>query len=118
MRLALDPDAPARTRAALSDWLAGHRRLPDVLLAASELVTNAVVHSDPASAQVVVRVERVDGKVRVVVSQPGSGEIRDSREAPPASQPTGRGIRIADAVSDRIGWCSDDEVRVWFEVDG
>jgi hypothetical protein len=67
---------------------------------------------------VVVRVERGGTTVRVVVAQPGGGEVQSSTEAPPASQPTGRGIRIVTAVCDRIGWRSDDEVRVWFEVDG
>jgi anti-sigma regulatory factor (Ser/Thr protein kinase) len=85
-----------------------------ILLMVSELATNAVVH---AGGGFVVRVERVDGSIRVTVTDGGSG--RPVVQHPDEHQPHGRGLRIVDELSDE--WGSEDTAAhgkaVWFRID-
>lgn len=82
-------------------------------LMVSELVTNSIRH---AQSWFRVTVDRSGDGVRVEVSDQGNGEptLRD----PSPSEPTGRGLRLVDAMSarwgvDRVG----SETTVWFELD-
>jgi GAF domain-containing protein len=113
--LANDVDAAAHARrfvvAALTDW--DLRDLADdAVLAASELVTNAVLHGVPP---VELRVLPVPGGVRV--------EARDGSRVSPVrplattDTMTGRGIALVEAVSAR--WGIDqlaDGKAVWCEL--
>jgi GAF domain-containing protein/anti-sigma regulatory factor (Ser/Thr protein kinase) len=113
--LDIDVDSAARARRfvveALVDW-----QLPDLaddaVLAASELVTNAVLHGEPP---VELRVLHVPGGIRV--------EARDGSRVSPVrplattDTMTGRGIALIEAVSAR--WGVDqlpDGKAVWCEV--
>jgi len=69
-----------------------------VALMVSELATNALVH---AAGGFEVSVERTDGSVLVSISDRGEG--RPVLQAPPSSEPHGRGLRIVDRLSDEWG---------------
>lgn len=105
------PEARRFVLSALDGTSVAHRR-DDVALAATELVTNAVLHGrEPIS--VTVRV--VDGGVSI--------EIRDGSALSPAfsmldpTAVTGRGLLLVSAVADRWGVDPDGEGKVvWFVV--
>ena len=87
-----------------------------VSLMVSELATNALVH---AAGGFVVSVERSDGAVLVSISDRGEGT--PVLQAPPSSEPHGRGLRIVDKLSDEWGISplSDGGRRgktVWFRM--
>jgi anti-sigma regulatory factor (Ser/Thr protein kinase) len=116
------PAAPAVARAAISDHLKGRLdsgRLNDVLLAVSELVTNAVRHASQASgrADVAMAVARSDQTVRIAVTDCAPGD-------PPRMKPTdahergGLGLLLVESLSERWGVERRGEAtkEVWFEV--
>lgn len=86
-------------------------------LAASELVTNSIVHPQ----------DRPEPLVRLVVATGLSGvrvEVRDGggpfESAPrdPSEHTTsGRGLRLVDVLVDRWGTNHEDGNLVWFEID-
>lgn len=119
-RFDLDSTAPARARAFLSQVLQGTNRLGDVLLAASELVTNAVVHGDRGVApHLTLRAERRGSLTRVVVEHAGVAAIGEVGEPPSPERFTGRGLSIVASLATRMGVdTTGGSVRVWFEVDG
>ena len=99
----------------LVDWPA--EAVERTRAAASELVTNAVVHGDlhPDDDSLVVSMMVRGGRVRVSVQQPTAVPPlaeRASREGHP-----GIGLTIVSALSDDWGFCSEAPGRVWFEVD-
>ena len=84
-----------------------------VLLLTSELVTNACLH---AGTDTHVTVRLLPDIVRVEVVD-GDAHVPAPREAAP-EEPSGRGLMILDALSDRWGVDRLDEggKRVWCEV--
>ena len=85
-----------------------------VVLLASELVSNAVVHGPEAGA---VRIHvRIDGAtVRVGVRDSGGGTPTVGHPEPTA--PSGRGLALVEALSSDWGIQSHpDGKTVWFEV--
>jgi two-component sensor histidine kinase len=64
----------------------------------SELVTNAVRH---AAGEFTVAVDRNEERIRVAVSDNGSG--RPSLRHPDPTEPSGRGLQIVSALSDDWG---------------
>lgn len=85
----------------------------DLELITSELATNAVLH---ARTPFEVRVRAVDGHLRVEVAD-GSPALPVVKEHG-SEAPTGRGLKILDAIADRWGVDpTDDGKVVWFEVD-
>ena len=87
-----------------------------VALMVSELATNALVH---AAGGFEVSVERSDGTVFVSVSDRGEGT--PVLQAPPSSEPHGRGLRIVDQLADDWGISPlpDGDRRgktVWFRL--
>ena len=87
-----------------------------VSLMVSELATNALVH---AAGGFEVSVERSDATVFVSVSDRGEGT--PVLQAPPSSEPHGRGLRIVDKLADDWGISplSDGDRRgktVWFRL--
>jgi GAF domain-containing protein/anti-sigma regulatory factor (Ser/Thr protein kinase) len=113
--LDLDVDAAARARRFVVDALRDWNLLEladDAVLAASELVTNAVLHGEPP---VELRVLAVPGGIRV--------EARDGSHVSPVrplattDNMTGRGIALIEAVATRWGVDQLPEGKaVWCEV--
>jgi nitrate/nitrite-specific signal transduction histidine kinase len=111
LQLQLPPEsgAPAAARRALRTLPLGDRA-DDVLLIASELVTNAVVHADTAEPIELTAECRPDS-TWVEVRDRGTGF-----GAPPVGQ--GHGLQILALASERWGIVHDDCTAVWFEVAG
>lgn len=114
-----DLEAPREARRFVERTLGrevGERWLETATLLVSELVTNAVMHTD---TDVVVAIDRADGRVVVSVTDrdPGSAEAVTPRRGRGTSDPTGRGLQIVDALADRWGVETSDTTKVvWFEL--
>jgi two-component sensor histidine kinase len=116
LELESTPEASGRAREELRllEGRIGSRRLSDLLLVLTELITNSVKFGP--GVQIDVRLEiRDDDSIGGLVVDGGSGrvEIRDSSIA----EPGGFGLRIVDQLA------SDWGVRprtsdVWFELGG
>jgi anti-sigma regulatory factor (Ser/Thr protein kinase) len=111
------PSASAAVREELSrldelGWILG-----DVMLVASELVNNAVVHSGATPHHHLhVRASRREGRLIVSVRDPGfSGDSAGPR-AQNALQIGGWGLQIVEALCERWGEERDDGYRVWAEL--
>lgn len=115
--LPCDPGAPAAVRQALADvdesgWLLG-----DAMLIASELVTNAVLHSGCAEHHTVsVRASLRGDRLLIAVHDPGvSGQVAQPRRSE-SSAPGGWGLRIVEQLAERWGYERPDGYRVWAEL--
>ena len=87
----------------------------DVRLLTSELVANAVEHSD-GTGEVEVRIALEDAKLRVEVLDDGEGfEWVPRRED--AGNERGWGLHFTDAVSSRWAIERGERNCVWFELD-
>lgn len=115
-RLTAEPSAVRAARRVVCD-VVGQALPPgdldDVLLATSEVVTNALEHGGPP---VELCVDYEDSHVRVEVrdGSPLPPRLRD--DAPGPSEVRGRGMVIVDRCTDR--WGTDplaDGKKVWFE---
>ena len=123
LELPRDPQSPARARAEVRELLAGHDRtqVGDVVLLASEIVTNAVVHPDSASgAPIGLRIFTYEEGVRIEVDDDGQGFDVVARAEPEDER--GRGLFLVDRFSSRwgTGHIRADRGRrfvVWFEFD-
>lgn len=85
----------------------------DVELMVSELVTNAIKHSQPPCS---VALELTSGQVRVEVRDAGPG-VPEMRHPTP-DEPSGRGLRIVSELADE--WGADRTFAantVWFRLD-
>lgn len=117
LELPCDPEAPASVRAALGanerlGWVMG-----DVMIVASELVTNAVLHSGCSPEHVLRVTTTIDsGCVRILVEDPGISH--GSAHPGPISEFTdvGVGLLIVDQLVDRWGAERDVGYRVWAEL--
>ena len=109
LQLQLPPEtgAPAAARRALRTLPLGDRA-DDVLLIASELVTNAVLHADSAEPIELVAECRPDA-MWVEVRDHGRGFESGTLQE-------GNGFLILDATSDRWGMVRDHGTAIWFEV--
>lgn len=123
LELDRDPTAPARARAELRDALAdgvGEADRATLTLLTSELVTNAVIHSGADAGDTVwLRITSYPDRVRIEVTDPGSGfEIGN---LPPRPRDFGgHGLVVVEGLSSRWGTTregSDGGFRVWFELD-
>jgi anti-sigma regulatory factor (Ser/Thr protein kinase) len=83
-----------------------------VVLAVSELVTNALLHAGRSGE---VRVRHVDGTVRVEVDDPSTAEPRPCDPDP--REPGGRGLRIVDHLARTWGVDPGPNGKtVWCEI--
>jgi serine/threonine-protein kinase RsbW len=110
------PDAPALARRFVTNLLADVPRdiADEIAIMVSELATNCVRHT---VTDFTVRVEQTPSEVRVDVTDTGGGtpEVR----APDLSEPSGRGLRIVQELSDYFGFTERDDgpgKTVWFVV--
>ena len=88
-----------------------------MLLVASELVTNAVVHSgcEPGH-RLNVRVSEQSERVLISVHDPGVSEHRAAVRPAGGSAVGGWGLRLVAQLAERWGADRPDGYRVWAEV--
>jgi anti-sigma regulatory factor (Ser/Thr protein kinase) len=126
MSLDRTPEAPARARAELRHAIAG--RLSDrdsaaATLLTSELVTNAVIHPGEAvGGSVGLRITTYNDRVRVEVTDEGSGFEPGALPARRPREAGGHGLIVVDGLSSRWGTArrrvgEGDGFCVWFELD-
>src|SRR5436305_2948102 len=104
LRLRCDVSAPARARKALERLSEIHPVRQDALLVASELTTNAVLHSGAApNGRIEVCAELVPDGLRIEVIDEGrSGDTPHTRESDIA-RPGGFGLPVVEAIAHRWG---------------
>lgn len=100
-------------RHVLESWRCD-RTLEAVLLAANEVVTNAIIHAN-SEVELVVRLSKQVIRIEVVDAADQLPTPRDARD----DSLGGRGLKVLDAVATRWGVDSlPTGKRVWFEVPG
>ncbi len=113
--LAPDPTSPAEARRLVRAALAGTVAadlLAQILVAVSELTTNAVEH---AATPFEVRAGCVDGHVRVEVADHDPTLPTGGADPGPAAV-TGRGLLLVERIADRWGVDADASGKtLWFE---
>jgi anti-sigma regulatory factor (Ser/Thr protein kinase) len=115
-QLTPEPASVRAARQAVRDavrGIVGEDTLADLLLATSELVTNAVEHGAPPIA---LLVEGDEHRVRVEVRD--GSPLRPRPGSPRAADVRGRGIQIVEQLAHR--WGVDEHVdgkSVWLELD-
>lgn len=117
LELPCDRDAPGTVRQALLDIDSLSWEVGDVMLVASELVTNAVLHSGCYDEHLLkVRACLGDGHIRISVWDPGlSG--RTARVGATIDRDAGGwGLRIVDQLAAEWGTERGDGYRVWAEL--
>jgi anti-anti-sigma factor len=123
LEFASEPTAPGRARAELREAIAGRLGQADlatVTLLTSELVTNAVIHpAEPAGETVGLRITAYPDRVRVEVTDAGSGfDLANLRPRP--RDYGGHGLVVVDGLSSRWGTTLTGVgggFCVWFELD-
>ena len=114
LELQADPTAVAQARAWLGTCLEGWSAdgVTTVQLLASELVTNAILHTD---ASVAVSLTRAGSRATVEVADPSPSNLVVKTYGREAS--TGRGLRLVEAFADSWGVRRSDTYKaVWFRV--
>jgi anti-sigma regulatory factor (Ser/Thr protein kinase) len=123
LEFASEPTAPGRARVELREALAGRLAESDLAtltLLTSELVTNAVIHpGQSATGSVGLRITAYTDRIRVEVTDPGSGfDLADLQPRP--RDFGGHGLVVVDGLSSRWGTArteADGGFCVWFELD-
>lgn len=120
MTLERDPQAPSLARRAVADltekgWFPPEE-LATLTLLVSELVSNAVLHSDaPSASGIVLQAQLLEeGAVRVEVIDRGSGFNATPRD--PKRPIGGFGLYLVDKQATRWGVDRKGGTRVWFEL--
>ena len=110
-----DTTAPGIARGLITAELGAWPDPADVVLIASELVTNAVQHGSPP---LVLGLSIAPARARVsVMNARGESATQPRIVAAGADEPDGRGLVIVAALSTEWGWKPDgDNVIVWAEV--
>jgi len=110
-------EAPATVRAALRQIKDLGAARDDAIVVASELVTNAVVHSGGSSADtILVRVVLIRGAVSISVHDPAlSDDTPHVRDTDP-TQVGGRGLWVVKQLARRWGFELERGHRVWADV--
>lgn len=119
LELGRNHEAPALARAALREFCQQHEivdgRQANILLLVSELVTNAVLHSDADIGTAICLVAQVDqGMVRIDINDHGAGFTPRVRD--PADIGRGYGLFLVDRISSRWGVTDKGGTTVWFEL--
>jgi anti-sigma regulatory factor (Ser/Thr protein kinase) len=115
--LPCDPGAPAAVRQALADVDEAGWPVGDAMLIASELVTNAVLHSGcSADHTVSVRASQRGNRILIAVHDPGLSRRPAEPRRHEGSAFGGWGLRIVEQLADRWGAERPDGYRVWAEL--
>jgi anti-sigma regulatory factor (Ser/Thr protein kinase) len=113
-RLPATPEAPAAARRAVVETVPGFARLDDLLLVASEAVTNAVSHGSGPDDVIDLRLHVGGGAVSIEVVQYGRNFAFDR-----AVEPTGGGwgLPIIEMLVDEWGVHQETQTAtVWFRM--
>ena len=114
------PAAAGRVRAAIVTALDGSLErevLENVLMVATELVSNSVMHAGMGEDGHLVFRLRADRAIRVEVTDTGRGFSASAQRATtPGRDPGGRGLMIVELLSEDWGVTQDDRVTVWAEL--
>jgi anti-sigma regulatory factor (Ser/Thr protein kinase) len=107
-----DPSGPAFARGTVESALRDvpRDRMTDILLAVSELVTNAVRHGE---GEIEVHIEHLGDRLRLEVVDEGDAVPEVRRE--PAGADGGWGLQLIDAVALRWG-SYPGTTHVWCEI--
>ncbi|MFC5824004.1 ATP-binding protein [Nonomuraea insulae] len=96
--------------------------LDDALLLLSEVVTNAITHSDSGcvpTGKVTIQILRMGTTVQVEVTDAGSSTSAPVVRAPALDDDTGRGLWMVDMLADAWGFEHDENgASVWFRLTG
>jgi anti-sigma regulatory factor (Ser/Thr protein kinase) len=122
LRISLESnlEAPAMARAAIAGFLTGSEidpeRLDMLTLLVSELVSNAVIHSNaPAASEILLCAHILDqGAVRIEVTDRGSGFTAVPRD--PSRADGGYGLYLVDRYATRWGVDQQGGNCVCFEI--
>jgi len=100
-------------RRTLGDW--GVTRPEDLVLIASELFSNAVLHG---AGRVEIRMSLGTERVRLEVLDEGTGSVPVVRKPLAAGTVTGRGLRIVERLATTWGSTRDPagRITVWAEL--
>jgi anti-sigma regulatory factor (Ser/Thr protein kinase) len=109
-----DRSAPL-ARSFVTEVIGQHPAADDVVLLASELVTNTLIHARDATA-ITVTVAITTAFIRVEVHNDGRTGIPHWRDADSQAE-DGRGFQIVNALAERWGFTREqDRTCCWFEV--
>jgi anti-sigma regulatory factor (Ser/Thr protein kinase) len=120
MSLERDPRAPLLARRAVAGLTAKREFPPEEMatltLLVSELVSNAVLHSDaPSASGILLQAQFLEeGAVRVEVIDRGSGFSAKPRDQTRSTG--GFGLYLVDKQATRWGVDREGGTRVWFEL--
>ena len=118
LSLPSDKTAPSRARRLLADEL--DAKLPEleqgtIRLLVTELVANAVTHTDADESGVLLRVELSPALLRVEVCDGGPGF--EKHEPVPRGASGGYGLFLVDRMATRWGVERERDNCVWFELE-
>jgi anti-sigma regulatory factor (Ser/Thr protein kinase) len=119
LELPCEPGSVGRARDAVDQLVdrVDDRRLGDLRLLVSEVVTNAVRHAGQERSDTIF-VDIADasgGRVRVEVSDGGKGFTPKQRD-PDLERPGGWGLYLVEELADRWGVETGGRTLVWFEL--
>jgi anti-sigma regulatory factor (Ser/Thr protein kinase) len=117
LRVRCDESAPFAARQALDGLQALGRSIGDLMLIASELVTNAVLYSGCTEEdEIELQLERIDGHLRLSVLDPGR-TAQSARVAINEQRASGgMGLFVVEQLASHWGADRSDRYRVWAEV--
>ncbi|MEV6982964.1 ATP-binding protein [Sphaerisporangium sp. NPDC051017] len=106
--LASVPESVSLARREVRRWLgSAHPAADDVVLAATELITNAIIHAGcGADDYIGLTVTEQDGAIRIEVNDPGSSVSEPEVRKDPDAE-SGRGLLIVRELSHDWGSCDD-----------
>lgn len=124
LRIGIEPDtqAPSAARAAIAGFChvskVTHASMATLTLLVSELVSNAVLHSDAPPGSHILLCAHLLGNagVRVEVTDQGSGFVPVPRD--PIRTHGGYGLHLVDQQATSWGVDQQGGTRVWFEIPG
>ena len=121
LKIPVQPEAVAMARDAVARAVVDHRssqrRIDDLRLLTSEIVTNALRHAGmDAGDSLMVAVDISPNLVRVEVADQGPGFDPDDLEAPTTERVGGWGLHLVQQLADRWGVDRNDPNSVWFEL--
>jgi anti-sigma regulatory factor (Ser/Thr protein kinase) len=117
VRLPCDSAAPRAARRALEQIREIAPVFDDALLVASELMTNAILHSgaEPGD-EIQLRAVLGTGVLVIEVTDEGRSFTTPHTRPPDTSSPGGFGLPVVAAIARRWGSERGDHVRVWAEL--